>query len=301
MTRYLSVFALIVCTSAMAFPVLAQCPEEPPLANYTGTGANVCPCFAQGEEAGAVLEAPAEHYPIEILRVGIGWASQFGGTPQSLEQAIHIYENGLPAPGTPIFTQDGPVLTDGYINEFNFEPVPGEIIIDSGPFTITLEFLNANAGNIFAPSVYSDGNGCQAGKNVVYAIPGGWTDACVLGVTGDWVMYAVYRQTNCGAGVGEDVIASGDLAILTCPEPNPFISETRLKFVLTREQSVDLAVYDIHGRRLSTIARGVYPAGSHNESWSGTASDGTALSPGLYFVTLEAGGSRSTRRVVLGN
>jgi hypothetical protein len=300
MTRYLSFFAALAFFSAMTLPVLAQCPEEPPLANYTGTNANVCPCFVQNEEAGAVLEAPAEHYPIEILRVGIGWASQYGGTPQSLEQAIHIYENGLPAPGTPIFTQEGPVLTDGYINEFDFEPVPGEIIVDSGPFTVALEFLNPNAGNISAPSVYSDGNGCQAGKNVVYAIPGGWYDACVLGVTGDWVMYAIYRQVDCGAGIGEEVIASGDLAVLTRPEPNPFSSETRLSFVLSREQSIDLAVYDVHGRRVSTIARGVYPSGSHSEDWSGVASDGAQLSPGLYFVTLEAAGSRSTQRVILG-
>ncbi|MFC1800149.1 FlgD immunoglobulin-like domain containing protein [Candidatus Eisenbacteria bacterium] len=300
MTHHFSVFAALVCISAMAFPLMAQCPDEPPLANYTGTGATVCPCFIAGEEAGAVFEAPAEHYPIEILRFGIGWASQFGGGPQSLEQAIHVYENGLPAPGTPIFTLEGPVLTDGYINEFNLEPFAGEIIVDSGPFAITLEFLNANSGNIYAPSVYSDANGCQAGKNVVFAIPGGWYDACILGVTGDWVMYAIYRQVNCGAGVGEEVIASGDLAVLIKPEPNPFTSETRLKFVLTEEQSVDLAVYDIHGRRVSTIAKGSYTAGSHSEGWSGKASDGTALSPGMYFISLEAGEFRSTQRVVLG-
>ena len=300
MTRYLSVFAAMVWVSAMAFPLLAQCPDEPPLLNYTGTTGNVCPCFIAGEEAGVVLEAPVEHYPIEILRVGIGWASQMGGSPQSLEQSLHVYANGLPAPGTPIFTLDGPVMTDGYINEFDFEPFAGEIIVNSGPFTITLEFLNNNAGNTFAPSVYSDGNGCQDGKNVVFAVPGGWFDACVLGVTGDWVMYAIYRQVNCGAGVGEEVIAVGDLAVLVKPEPNPFSSETRLEFVLTREQSVDLAVYDIHGRRVSTIARGSYAAGSHSEGWSGKASDGTSLSPGMYFISLEAGESRSTQRVVLG-
>ena len=167
-------------------------------------------------------------------------------------------------------------------------------------FTIALEFLNDNAGNTFAPSVYSDGNGCQAGKNAVFAAPGTWYDACVLGVTGDWVLYAVYRQVNCGAGVGEEVIASGDLAVLMKPEPNPFTSETRLEFGLARGQSVDLAVHDIRGRRVSTIARGLYPAGSHSEGWSGRAADGTALSPGVYFISLETGESRSTQRVVLG-
>ena len=89
----------------------------------------------------------------EILKVGIGWGSQFGGAPQSLEQAIHIYQGGLPNPGAPIFTLPGPLLNDGFINEFDLELIPGNKVIPSGPFTVTLEFLNQNAGDIFAPSV----------------------------------------------------------------------------------------------------------------------------------------------------
>jgi hypothetical protein len=137
---------------------------------------------------------PASEYPIEILKVGIGWGSQFGGSPQTLEQAIHIYQGGLPNPGTPIFSLVGPQMTDGFVNEFDIEFVAGNKIITSGPFTVTLEFLNQNAGNPFAGSVVHDGNGCQPGKNVVFASPGGWNDACPLGVTGDWLFYVKYRS-----------------------------------------------------------------------------------------------------------
>lgn len=175
----------------------AQCPSEPPLQNYTGAGTVACPCFVPGEVAAVVLDAPAAHYPIEILKIGIGWGSQFGGTPQSLEQAVHIYANGLPNPGAPQFSLLGPVLTDGAINVFDVSLVPGNKIINAGPFAVGLEFLNQNAGNPFAASVVHDGNGCQPGANAVLAIPGGWSDACVLGVTGDWVMYVEYRQLNC--------------------------------------------------------------------------------------------------------
>jgi hypothetical protein len=31
----------------------------------------------------------------------------------------------------------------------------------------------------------------------VFAIPGGWTDACGLGVSGNWFMEVTYRQVNC--------------------------------------------------------------------------------------------------------
>lgn len=172
----------------------AQCVEEGPFQNFTGTLQVACPCFVPGEQAGAVFNLPANEYPIEILKVGIAWGSQLGGAPQTIEQAIHIYEGGLPDPGTPIFTLPGPVLNDGYINEFNLEPIAGDKIIASGPFTVTLEFLNSNAGDPYAPSVLHDGNGCQSGKNVVFAVPGGWFDACVLGVTGDWVFYVKYKS-----------------------------------------------------------------------------------------------------------
>ena len=78
---------------------------------------------------------------------------------------------------------------------------------------MTLEFLNQNAGDIFAPSVVHDGNGCQPGKNVVLAMPGGWNDACLLGVTGDWVFYVDYETcptvacaVNCPQGDADGVI-----------------------------------------------------------------------------------------------
>jgi len=192
---------------ALAVPVVAQvpCPEVGPLANWTGGAAVVCPCFIQGEEAGVILEAPAEAYPIEILRVGIAWGSQFGGSPQSLESAVRIYAAGLPNPGAPIFSLDAPVLTDGFINEFDIEPFPGAVLIESGPFLASLQFDNDNAGQIFNGSVVHDGNGCQRGRNAVFARPGGWQDACPLGVTGDWVIQVVYRSLECGVDAIEFV------------------------------------------------------------------------------------------------
>ncbi len=189
--------------------VRAQCPTEPRLENFTGAGSVGCPCFIPGEQAGAVLDLPASEFPIEILKVGIAWGSQFGGAPDQLEEAIHIYAGGLPDPGAPVFTLQGPVLVDGVINEFDLEPLPGEIIIDSGPFMVTLEFLNENAGDPFSPTVVHDGNGCQLGKNTVFVIPGGWNDACLLGVTGDWVFYVFYRKLDCGGVTGSGGVPDG--------------------------------------------------------------------------------------------
>jgi len=200
----------------------AQCPEEAPLANYTGAGSVTCPCFVAGEEAGAVFDLPASDFPIEILRVRIGWGSQFGGAPQSLESAIHIYPAGLPNPGVPQFSIAGPVLNDGFINEFDLTGLPGDRLITGGPFTVTLEYLNANALDFFAPSTVHDGNGCMPGKNVVFAIPGGWNDACALGVTGDWLFEVIYRKAPKaapvnGSGVNPMTLSAASGPILGAP------------------------------------------------------------------------------------
>jgi len=173
----------------------AQCPEEPVLQNWTGAGSVACPCFVAGEEFGAILNAPPAHYPIEILRIQIGWGSLFGGNPDQLERNLKIYPAGLPSPGAAQFTLGGPVLSDGFLNEFDISQLPGNKIINSGPFTVTLELDQNSVAT--GPGAVHDGNGCTPGSNVVFAIPGGWSDACNLGVSGDWVVGVVYRQVNC--------------------------------------------------------------------------------------------------------
>ena len=42
--------ALVVLAAGSA---PAQCPEEPTMQHFTGSGSVVCPCFGVGEEAGA--------------------------------------------------------------------------------------------------------------------------------------------------------------------------------------------------------------------------------------------------------
>jgi hypothetical protein len=189
------------------------------------------------------------------------------------------------------------VLTDGFVNEYDLEPLPGQIVVSSAPFTVTLEFLNQNNNNIFAPSVVHDGNGCQGGKNVVKAIPGGWFNACALGVTGDWVFYAIYRPMNCGTGAEKILVSSGTTALVGA-QPNPFRGATTLSFALERPGPVQLSVHDVQGRLVAVLASRDFAAGLHSLDWDGRWSDGSAAASGTYFVTMEAGAERSTRKVV---
>ncbi len=201
----------LVALGATASPALAQCPEEPLVQHWTGAGTTISAGFIAGEEWGAVFntQIPANHYPIEILRVGFGWGSVFGGSPQTLEDSLNIYPAGLPNPGGPQFSLGAPVLTDGFINEFDLEPIPNgpglDRIIDQGPFTVTIRLFN-DTPQIFGPAPSHDGNGCQPGKNVIKCVPpglcSGWVDACSVGSTGDWQVHVVYRRVDCSNGPG---------------------------------------------------------------------------------------------------
>ena len=220
LARLLSPLApLVLAPALVAAPLGGGCPEQPSLQNWSGAGFTPCPCFVTGEEVGAVLEVDPAEYPIEILRVGFAWGSLLGSTPDSLEAAVKIYPAGMPDPGVAQFSLPGPVLSDGgLLNEFDISAIPGNKIIDSGPFTVALELANTSNTDIFAPGPGYDTDGCNFGKNVIYAIPGGWTDACSAGVPGDWVIYAIYRSVNCG---GPQVVGTpvcfGDGSLSFCP------------------------------------------------------------------------------------
>src|SRR5262249_50763333 len=82
---------------------------------------------------------------------------------------------------------------------------------------------------------------------------------------------------------------------LLAPVPNPMRTSATLTFLLSRDDAVQLDLFDIRGRHVRTVINGtVYPAGSNSVSISIEG-----LRPGLYFVHLRASGKTSTQRLAL--
>lgn len=76
--------------------------------------------------------------------------------------------------------------------------------------------------------------------------------------------------------------------------PNPFNSEAVLSFDLPRAGSVDLAVYDVLGRRSAVLLDGQRAAGTHTVHWNAAG-----LPAGLYWIVLNTGGERFVQKVIL--
>jgi hypothetical protein len=74
------------------------------------------------------------------------------------------------------------------------------------------------------------------------------------------------------------------------PFPNPLSDQTSVRLDLAREAGVRLAIYDLSGRSVATLAQGVLPAGQYNYTWNGRATSGARLGSGLYFVHLRIAG-----------
>lgn len=82
-------------------------------------------------------------------------------------------------------------------------------------------------------------------------------------------------------------------------QPNPFSASTTIKFALSRDERVEIGVYDLAGRLVRTLQSGRMPAGDHSLVWNGRDRDGHPASPGVYLYRVITGAQIETRPMVL--
>ena len=84
------------------------------------------------------------------------------------------------------------------------------------------------------------------------------------------------------------------------PSPNPFAETMRMAYAVAGVgERVDIGVYDLVGRRISTLESGFQSAGRHVATWDGRGSDGTRLKNGIYFIRTIVGDRLRTVRVAI--
>jgi hypothetical protein len=72
--------------------------------------------------------------------------------------------------------------------------------------------------------------------------------------------------------------------------PNPFNPQTTIKFSLPHEKTVRLEIFNTMGQRIKTLFNGSLTAGYHRFVWDGRNDNNEAVSSGIYFYRLQAGG-----------
>ncbi|HVK40257.1 MAG TPA: FlgD immunoglobulin-like domain containing protein [Candidatus Kapabacteria bacterium] len=127
---------------------------------------------------------------------------------------------------------------------------------------------------------------------------GTWNDAADVTLADSlWFhyqqMFSEYVSAAPETGVAPVALAVTSIA------PNPFSAATKVTFTLARSSSIELAVYDIRGRFVRTLAGGQHGAGAFSVTWDGTGELGVQLDPGTYVVRLRAGAATVSEKVVL--
>jgi len=101
-----------------------------------------------------------------------------------------------------------------------------------------------------------------------------------------------------GDGVADASIPEAFRLRLVGANPASLASGTRFEYEIPRGGShVSIAIFDASGRVVSRLIDGAMPAGRHPGEWHPERSSG--VSSGVYFLRMESGAFRDTKRVVM--
>jgi hypothetical protein len=89
------------------------------------------------------------------------------------------------------------------------------------------------------------------------------------------------------------------VAGMSSSHPNPFRDQSSFSVSLDQAQAVDVAVFDLLGRRVTTIHHGVLPQGTSLLAWDGRRQDGGRAPGGIYFYRVTLPDRVIHRQVVL--
>jgi len=89
------------------------------------------------------------------------------------------------------------------------------------------------------------------------------------------------------------------LAVRARVFPNPSPGVVNIELAIPVNSSVDVRIYDLSGRQVSSVGKSIYQAGRHTLRWDGRQPDGALAPPGWYICRLRAGGTSASQMLSL--
>jgi hypothetical protein len=115
-----------------------------------------------------------------------------------------------------------------------------------------------------------------AGKNIYVAVNYLMKDAGVLGANSDnvWIDHFTVES-----GFGPDIQVNNFELLQNYP--NPFNPSTEIVFSIPENANVSIKIFDIAGREVQQLVKGIYSSGRYGVSWNAAG-----FSSGTYFYTI---------------
>ncbi len=127
--------------------------------------------------------------------------------------------------------------------------------------------------------------------------PSGNDDANVD--AGEYVYFPLDAAGVPGSGAGDAGNGSAPGAVLLRVAPSPTAGGTTIHYAVTAPSRLDLAVYDISGRRVAAVGPAESGTGNHAVTWDGRDGKDEPVSPGLYFIVLSTPSEMQTLKIVI--
>jgi hypothetical protein len=149
-------------------------------------------------------------------------------------------------------------------------------------------------------SVLSSGGSAGAAPPWIISGTLGQSTSSGEGLAGDRILRTGFWAWPPGITSGLTVLSAEPLRdYLFQNFPNPFRSSTAIEYMLAKECVVKISVFDVHGRRVTTLLAESQGPGRHGAVWNGLEEGGREASPGIYFYRLDADNQRTVRKMVL--
>jgi hypothetical protein len=157
---------------------------------------------------------------------------------------------------------------------------------------------------------YPDTLGVTTGfeTSLAWQVPAGERTGCLIGIEAvDRGYNAAFDESDSPFSITGDVAgvepgnggALPDEIVLVGSEKNPFSGSTHIFFGVPRAMGVEVRVFDARGRCVKALIDAQVDAGYHSVVWDGRSSASSRVSPGVYFVRLDADGTVRTSKIML--
>jgi len=215
--------------------------------------------------------------PTALVSDGNGGCTVLGTTsssnfPTTTNAYSHVNSGGMDCFITQINASGSQLLYSTYIGGSNGESTAGMISDNNGGVIFTGHTISS----IFSTEYYP-------------TTPGAFDTTWSEGSDG-FVTYLSFDTTNV---VRENHSIPSSIS-LNQNYPNPFNSSTTISYTIPKSGIVELKLYDLLGREVTTLVNRKQIAGSYRVQF-----DGKNLSSGTYFIRMKAGDFVKTQKMVL--
>ena len=101
------------------------------------------------------------------------------------------------------------------------------------------------------------------------------------------------------SGADSDPEQLPEFMVLVGNFPNPFNPFTTIHYLLNKQQQIGLCIFDVSGKEVRTLFKGLQTAGSHIAQWDGRDDYGRRAATGVYFIELKSSEMSITHKCLL--